>query len=279
MPTIRKLLRDGTEQLRQAGVDSASLDARLLLQYVLEMRHEELLRHHTQLVGKGKALDYKKLLLRRMEREPLACITGHKEFWSLEFRTTQDTLDPRPDSETLIETALRLCEPATILDVGTGTGCLLLTLLHEYSQARGTGVDISPAALRVAESNAKRLGLQERVHFLHSDWLAGVDGQFDLIISNPPYIPSSDIDGLEPEVRDYDPMGALDGGADGLDAYRALIPQAAARLALGGWLLLEIGQGQQGDVTNVVTDAGLEVREQVKDLAGIVRCIAASKRE
>lgn len=278
MPTIRKLLREGTQYLTEAKIEAAALDARLLLQHVLGIPHEALVRHHTQLVKKTATQEYKRLLERRAKHEPVACIMGRKEFWSLPFKTTKDTLDPRPDSETLIEAALKhASSPMHILDLGTGTGCLLLALLHEFSETRGIGVDCSQAALDVAQENAQRLRLIDRVSFVQGEWTQGISSTFDLVVSNPPYIPANDLAVLAADVREYDPLEALDGGGDGLNAYRTLIPQVPDLLVEDGLLLLEIGQGQEDAVCTLLEEAGLTVKEQVKDLAGIIRCIVAHK--
>ena len=300
MPTARALLKEGTARLREAGIASAPLDARLLLQVVLGESHEGLLRKSDQLLKKTQAQAYAAAIARRAAGEPVACITGRKEFWSMEFATGRHTLDPRPETETLVEAVL--CHPEaqpkdlkswiavgdpsaalqddmSILDLGTGTGCLLLALLSVFPQARGTGADISPEALEVARGNAARLGFAERAEFILSDWGQNITGNYDLIVSNPPYIPTAEIAGLAKEVREYDPHLALDGGADGLECYRkiiaSIIHHPSSILRPGGVLILEIGQGQEADASALLEAQGFTVKEQRKDLAGIVRCVVA----
>jgi release factor glutamine methyltransferase len=208
-------------------------------------------------------------------------ILGKREFWSMSFAVGPATLDPRPDSETLVAAVLaripdRHAEIA-LLDLGTGTGCLLLALLSELPQASGVGIDISAEARDTAAANAEALGLAGRAAFRLGDWARDISAQFDVIVSNPPYIESTSIDRLEPEVAQFDPRGALDGGADGLSAYRALIPQAAERLKAGGLLALEIGAGQGKAVRALAAQAALTDLGGARDLAGIERCLLFSR--
>src|SRR6266478_981225 len=206
-----------------------------------------------------------------------------RECWSARFSAA--TLVPRPDTETVVELALEMLRndgasrrPLRIADLGTGSGAILLALLSELPQARGFGTDISAEALQTAGANAARAGLADRATFVACDYATGLSGPFDLIVSNPPYIRAADIAGLAAEVRDYDPRAALDGGADGLDAYRALIPQAADLLAPGGTLVVEAGQGQSGPIQGLMTVAGLTLAGAPKaDLAGIQRAVAGRK--
>ena len=216
---------------------------------------------------------------RRAAREPVSHILGHRAFWRDEFEVTRDVLDPRPETETLVAAARDLVEPwrldpvdwdapegedgdcpdfeGTVLDLGTGSGCVLLSILRNHRYASGLGTDISEAALAVARRNADRLGLGERARFRRADWLDGIDGLFDLIVSNPPYIAQDEIAGLAPEVRDWEPRLALTPGGDGLDAYRVIAREAPARLAPGGWLLVEIGSTQGESVAALFRAAGL----------------------
>ena len=220
---------------------------------------------------------------RRVNGEPVARILGQKEFWGLPLKLSTATLVPRPDTETVVELALEIIRAAPpralrIADLGAGTGAILLALLHELPAALGVGTDISLEALRIARRNAADLGLASRAAFVACNYAAALAGPFDLIVSNPPYIRSADIAGLSPEVRDHDPRTALDGGVDGLDAYRALVPQAADRLAPGGALVVEGGKGQSGPIEALMTAAGLSVQDPVKtDLSGIFRAIAGLK--
>jgi release factor glutamine methyltransferase len=213
---------------------------------------------------------------RRLNREPIAKILGEKEFWSLPFKTTKDTLDPRPDSETLMEAVLA-CYPQKdqalrMLDLGTGTGCLILSLLHEYKMATGVAVDLSPEALVVAQENAQRLGLQARISFVQSSWLDNVNGKYDVIVSNPPYIPRSHEKTLEPELA-FDPQMALYGSdEDGLGAYRLLAHSLRPYLMPQGKIFLEFGQDQHLNVQQIFEGAGFRLQGWHKDLAGMRRC-------
>ena len=220
---------------------------------------------------------------RRMEHEPVARIFGVKEFWSLALHISPAVLVPRPETETVVEAALDFIvrgglrmASLRILDIGTGSGALLMALLSELPNARGTGTDISTPALGVARVNAERLGLAARCTFVTCDIADGLPGPFDLIVSNPPYIAHDDIATLAPDVRDYDPALALDGGSDGLDSYRAIALDARRLLAPGGRLIVELGAGQQPAVSKLFTNAGLTVGAARNDLAGIPRAISVS---
>ncbi|MCS3891166.1 release factor glutamine methyltransferase [Bradyrhizobium japonicum USDA 38] len=223
---------------------------------------------------------------RRLAHEPVARILGAREFWGLPFQLSEATLVPRPDTETVVELALEIFREATIsgprpriADIGTGSGAILLALLHELPDAFGVGTDLSLSALNTARSNAAALGLAGRSGFVACSYAAALRGPFDLIVSNPPYIPSGEIPKLSLDVREHDPHLALDGGNDGYDAYRALIPQAAERLAPGGALIVEAGQGQARDIETLMTAAALSVDRPPKaDLAGIPRAVSARKR-
>jgi release factor glutamine methyltransferase len=208
---------------------------------------------------------------RRLAREPVARILGEREFWGLRFKLSPATLVPRPDTETVVRAALASAEARQglrILDLGTGTGCLLVALLHERPGATGIGVDHSFEAVCTARRNAERNGVAARATFAVSDWGAAIEGRFDLIVSNPPYIPSGDIAGLAPEVRAHDPALALDGGEDGLAAYRAIFPEAGRLLAPGGALVVEFGKGQEGGLRAAARVAGLEIVSVEADLEG-----------
>ncbi|MDE3061084.1 MAG: peptide chain release factor N(5)-glutamine methyltransferase [Pseudomonadota bacterium] len=274
--SAKDALRQAVTQLQQARIESASLDARLLLQHVLGMAHEAWLGGDAPLDARQEA-EFRELIGKRAGRQPVSQLTGRREFWGLCFRVTGDTLDPRPDSETLIEAALEHAShrqaALKLLDLGTGTGCLLLSLLKELPQATGIGVDISGRALDVAGENAAALGMKERAGFVQSGWGENIEGPFDIVISNPPYIPAPVIPTLAPEVSRYEPMLALDGGADGLDAYRTILPQLPRLLAKSGVALFEIGIGQQKEVKNIAERCGLAVAGVREDLGGIPRCV------
>ena len=223
------------------------------------------------------------LLARRAAHEPVALITGMKEFWSLPFQVTSATLVPRPDSETLIEAVLEHCSdrqrPWRVLDLGCGSGCLLLSVLNELPNASGLGIDASDAALRVASANAVALGLADRAAFSWGDWGAGIAERFDLILSNPPYITKDDWENLDDDVRLFEPRTALVGGLDGLNPYRVIASQLGDLLAPGGMFFGEVGAGQAVEVSEILIEAGLIVAGLRRDLAGIERCLLATKLE
>lgn len=275
--TAQEALREGVAALQRARIESASLDARLLLEHALGIGREQLLFRMNDVLTGAQQSRYRELIAARAERRPVAQIVGRREFWGMEFKVTEDTLDPRPDSETLIEAVLeRLPQRGaklSILDLGAGTGCLLLALLKELPGARGLGVDASDAALAVAKENARNLGLDARAEFAPSRWFENVEGNFDVIISNPPYIPRGDIAALAPEVSRFEPKLALDGGNDGLDAYRAILAALPAFLASGGFAVLEIGMGQEKDVEKIAAVGGLRAAGMKNDLSGITRCL------
>jgi release factor glutamine methyltransferase len=264
-------------KLADAGIDGASTDARLLVQDATGLSREALLRRSRHRLNESEAARLAALAARRAGREPVSHVLGRREFWSLEFRITRDCLDPRPDSETIVEAALaRLdgrAQPLRLLDLGTGSGCLLLALLSELPQASGLGIDASEAALAVARENAERLGFSGRARFVAGNWGHGVGGTFDAIVANPPYVESGEIDTLAPEIAHYEPRLALDGGPDGLDAYRALLPDIAHLLAPAGFAAIEIGATQRAAVARLAETAGLVCADVRRDLAGHERCL------
>ncbi len=278
--SVARMLELAAARLRAAGVEGPRRDARLLLGAALGAGPELAIAHPERCLDGSERARFERLIARRAAREPVSRILGRRGFWSLEFKITPDTLDPRPDSETLVEAVLAQIDdraaPLSILDLGTGSGCLLLALLAELPAARGLGVDISAAALEVARENARFLGLSVRARFERRDWAMGLGGFWQAIVSNPPYIKESEIEGLAPEVAHYDPNLALTAGLDGLDAYRALLPQAARLLERGGILALEVGEGQQEAVEALLVATGLTPLCRNRDLAGIERCLVAS---
>jgi len=291
--TVESARRSLTTRFTSGGIDSAELDARLLIGAVLGLDLTGMIIAANRLLSPDESARLEDFVRRRLGGEPVARILGIKEFWGLPLKLSAETLVPRPDTETVVELALEMlrANPAAngprnlprnhswrIADLGTGSGAILLALLRELPDARGFGTDISAAALQVAQANAADLGLADRATFISCDYAAGLSGPFDLIVSNPPYVRSADIAGLAAEVRDHDPHRALDGGMDGFDAYRALIPQAARLLAPRGALVVESGQGQSGQIEDLMTAAGLTGESAPRvDLAGIPRAVAGRK--
>jgi release factor glutamine methyltransferase len=281
--TVDTARRALTARFKSAEIESAELDARLLVGAALNLDLTGIITAASRKLTPDESNRLEAFAARRVNGEPVARILGQKEFWGLPLKLSTATLVPRPDTETVVELALEIIRAAPpralrIADLGAGTGAILLALLHELPAALGVGTDISLEALRIARRNAADLGLASRAAFVACNYAAALAGPFDLIVSNPPYIRSADIAGLSPEVRDHDPRTALDGGVDGLDAYRALVPQAADRLTPGGALVVEGGKGQSGPIEALMTAAGLSVQDPVKtDLSGIFRAIAGLK--
>ena len=278
---IGTLVRAAASRLEAVGIAAPTREARLLLAHATGLGATRIMAYPEHAIDPAAASMFDRLVERRVRREPVSRILGTREFWSLDFIVTPDTLDPRPDSETIVEAALdRIPDKnsaLTIIDFGTGTGCLLLALLSERPRAFGVGVDRSAAAARVAADNARRLGCADRAQFLVGDWAQALAGPVDLIVANPPYIPAGEIAGLEPEVRAHDPLTALAGGVDGLDPYRLLAPAAARLLRPGGTIVFEVGQGQADAVADLATAAGLVLAEQRRDLGGIARAVVLGK--
>jgi len=280
--TARRTL---TAMLKSGGIESAELDARILAGAALGLDLTGLVTAAARPVIPAEAARLEDMARRRLAGEPVARILGLREFWGLPLQLTAATLVPRPDTETVVELSLEMLRAVPppdrrlrIADLGTGSGAILLALLSELPEADGVGTDISVGALRTASGNAADLGLTNRAAFVACDYASALSGPFDLVVSNPPYIRSSDIAELAIEVRDHDPRLALDGGADGLEAYRALIPQAATLLAPRGALVVEAGHGQSDDIQGLMTAAGLTRERPAKtDLAGIRRAVAGRK--
>jgi release factor glutamine methyltransferase len=281
--TLGDTVRAAQRALSEAGVEDAGREARLLVAAAAGVDTAQMIVHPEQQLSVDTQAKLQAMLARRCAREPLSRILGEREFYGRRFVLSPATLDPRPDSETLIEAALDIAaregwreRPIRILDIGTGTGCLLLTLLAELPLATGLGTDISAAALQTAASNAASLDVAERATFALADMFDDIDGRFDLIVSNPPYIASADIAGLSPEVRKYDPHAALDGGPDGLDFYRRII--AGLERVLCGWTILEVGAGQADAVALLLQQAFVKTRRAEVtrhcDLGGHTRCVA-----
>ena len=276
--TVERALAEAERALREAGVDRPRLDARLMLTAASGLGLERLVGAPRAELPKDAASRYRAMVSRRVARTPLAHILGRREFWSLDLLVTPDTLVPRPDSETVVEAAMTLLEDRLrgwrVLDLGTGTGCLLLAVLSELPNACGFGVDASEAALAVARANAERLGLATRAAFARGDWTAPRGETFDLVVANPPYIREGDIATLAPEISQHEPRLALSGGRDGLDAYRLIVSRLGGQIAAGGRGVFEVAAGQAAAVEQILVQAGFSPLFRRRDLAGNERAVA-----
>lgn len=270
--------------LREARIETPQLDARLLLCHAAGLTHEAYVAGLDDALAPDAAARFGTYVERRLAGELVSRIIGFREFYGRPFCIDQSTLDPRPDTETVIEAALAMvdCEaPLDILDLGTGSGCILVTLLAELPKVIGLGIDKSLPALEIARANAQILGVGDRANFVAGDWLEPIDGTFDLVVANPPYLSVADMAALSPEVRDHDPKAALDGGRDGLSAYRRIAPQLRKALRPGGFALFEVGQDQAQAVLRLLAESGLEVGEGQnlwRDLAGRPRVVGGRAR-
>jgi release factor glutamine methyltransferase len=279
--TLVQAWTSARDRLKAAGVDGPVIDARLLVEAAAEASRADIIADPQRVLTDEQATRLEDYVSRRAAREPVSHILGRRGFWKIMLRVTPDVLTPRPDTETLVELVLReLPENQTysVLDLGVGSGAILLSILAERPAGKGLGVDVSSEALAVARDNAASLGLARQVALLRGDWTAGLgDESFDIVVSNPPYIRSAEIDGLQPEVRDHEPRLALDGGADGLDAYRLLAPEMLRVLKPGGRLLVEIGHDQSAEVEALFRDAGAVSIATAKDLANRDRVVHGLK--
>ncbi|HEX5453004.1 MAG TPA: peptide chain release factor N(5)-glutamine methyltransferase [Stellaceae bacterium] len=277
--TIGSIVDEATATLSAVGLDEPRRRARRLVAAVLGLPPAEIFAYPERLVGAAAAIRGAEMLARLAKHEPLSRILGHREFWGLEFRLSADTLDPRPETETVVEAALaRLAgrtRPWRLLDLGTGSGCILLALLSELPQAEGIGIDIAAGAAATARTNAARLGLSGRAAFAVGDWGRPFAARFDVVIANPPYIASPEIAALPREVAAHDPRRALDGGPDGLAAHRVIAGQLPRLLRPGGFFAAEIGIGQEPAISRMLRQVGLAVEAPLPDLAGIPRCVVA----
>lgn len=268
------VMREAIARLAAAGIASATKDARALLAFATGISADRLTLHLPDELSESDVARFERALTARLARQPISQIIGQRLFWGRNFKVTSDTLDPRPETEILVNEALR--SPFTqLLDLGTGTGCILLSCLADMVQATGVGVDISDKAIAVAVENAHALGLEKRARFLRSDWFEAVPGRFDLIVSNPPYIAAHEMAGLAPDVRDWEPHMALSPGGDGLGAYRAIAKAAPARLTQGGRILLEIGPTQASEVAALLEAEGFQAIQAIRDFDGRDRVVAA----
>lgn len=278
-PTLASKTSKISAKLGAVGIENALLDARWLIGHALGLARADWLTQAGRTLTEAETQAIDRLVARRAAHEPVGRILGEREFWSLPFGLNEATLEPRPDSETLVEVTLKFLRDRItprILDLGTGSGCLLLSLLHELLTATGVGIDVTPRAVEQAQKNAERLGLASRAVFRTGNWLEGVTEKFDAILSNPPYIPAADIEGLMPEVRNHDPLLALDGGYDGLDVYRLLAPQIQQFLKPDGLVVFELGMGQADAVADLCRKAGLQHATKHRDLSGVERCVTAT---
>jgi release factor glutamine methyltransferase len=279
--TIDGSRRMWAKKFRDCGIESAELDARILVGHALALDHAALVTSGARILSPAQDRAIAALAQRRLAREPVARITGSKEFWSLQLAINEATLAPRPDTETVVEAALAAIDTRgarsrdwRVADLGTGCGAILLALLSELPKSFGVGSDIDPAALAIARGNARRLGV-DGAAFIACDMAGALHGPFDIVVSNPPYIPTGDLDVLPPEVRLFDPRVALDGGGDGLDCYRAIAAAAATLLAPRGLLVVELGAGQAEPVAGLFAAAGLAPLTVQPDLNGVPRALVA----
>jgi len=286
--TLSSLQHQARSRLKSAGIETAALDARVLLCHACGINETEVIAYPERIIDSERSARFFELVARRARRIPLAHILGVREFYGLEFFVNDQTLVPRPETELAVELAINCAkgiphqsEGLRFLDLGTGTGCILLSILHEVKDSSGIGIDINPKAVDLAKRNALKLALEARATFRCMDWGDDLEETFDIIVSNPPYILSGELEGLMPEVSRHEPIRALDGGMDGLDQYRKIIPQAEKLLNRQGVLIMEIGDGQATDVLGLLEqnrfqplDRDVPVR---LDLAGRERIITAVK--
>ena len=279
---VALVLAQVSDRLQSAGIDTHRVDARNLMSIATGIPANHFLIQSDQSLTDDELQALESFVQRRLLGEPVSRIRGSREFWGLSFQLSPDTLDPRPDSETIVSTVLAHCaqqdisKAYSILDLGTGTGCLLLSLLSELQNAVGVGVDISENAVRTAQSNARRLELSDRSTFVVGDWASSLKNPFDIVVCNPPYIRKGNIEILSPEVRDFDPNLALDGGTDGLDCFRSLIPGIVNLLSHYGILVFEIGYDQEQAVSALLGKSRFRGIQGHQDLAGHVRCLSFS---
>ena len=279
--SVDDLIIRGSRELAAGKIDKPRSEAGLLLRLATNLTREEVMVGGSRLVGRHLAQVYHAYISRRAGGEPVSRIRGHREFWSLEFEITPATLDPRPDSEILVDAVIRLMadrgiHSPNILDLGTGSGCLLIALLSELPEATGVGVDIDAAAISIARCNAVTINVDRRATFVVSDWGSAITGQFDVVFANPPYIPTDVIPELESTVRCFDPVLALDGGKDGLFCYRTIAGMLPKLIATGGLAAFEVGEGQSFEVMSILRAAGMQGITEWPDLSGIQRCVTGT---
>lgn len=277
---LLELYKDSTKKLEQEGILTSKLDVKILLSFLLDIDSKELIMYFNQHIDRKFINNFEQLLKRRLNREPIANIVNKKSFWSYDFFVNENVLTPRSDSEILVEAVLsnynNMNENLNILDLGTGSGCLILSLLKMYKNATGLAIDISDKALQVAKQNAKNLKV-ENIQFLKNNWNDNIEEKFDIIISNPPYIPTKEIKELEPEVNKFNPLLALDGGEDGLNCYRYLAKSLDKNLKENTKIFLEIGKNQEKDIEKIFNENGYKLLKIYKDLAEINRILCFKK--
>ena len=277
---LKELYTNSIKLLKDKGILTANLDVKVLLAFLLNIDNKEIINYLDNEISNEFLNNFQKLLSRRLNREPIANIIGKKAFWDYDFIVNENVLTPRPDSETLIEAVLENYknkeQKLNILDLGTGSGCLILTLLSIYQNSQGLAIDISDKALEIAKQNAKLLNIN-RIKFLKNNWNDNINEKFDIIISNPPYIPKKEIEDLEPEVNKYNPLLALDGGNDGLDCYKYLAENLQKNCKKDTKIFLEIGKNQEKDIIKIFQNNDFELIKMYKDINGIVRVLELKK--
>ena len=274
-----ELINLGTNELRRKKIDTSRLDSELLLSKILDKSREEILINLEQKICQKYLLKYKQLIQRRSQCEPIAYIVKEKEFWSKNFLVSSDTLIPRPETELIVEKLTKIFEEKkiSILDIGTGTGCILISLLSELKNSKGIGIDISKKALRIAEKNSEQHGMKNKIKFFHKSLDSKFYQKFDLIVSNPPYIKKSEIKNLKEDVRKFEPRIALDGGNDGLDLIKKVIYKSKYILKIKGMLALEIGNEQFNKVSKILKKNNFKIEHIIKDYKDNIRGIISTQ--
>ena len=277
---VLEVIKTGSELLKEKNISSHVLDTELLLSKSLNKSREELLVNLDQNINKRELTNFNKYLIRRSNKEPIAYLLGEKEFWSKKFFVNKDTLIPRPETELLVEKLVTIYKEKriTILDIGTGTGCIIASLLSELKNSSGTAVDISREAILVAKKNACKFKLSDRIRFLHKPFEELYGKKFDLIVSNPPYIKRMEIKNLSDDIKKFEPRMALDGGNDGLDLIKKVIYKSREILKINGTLALEIGDEQIKKVSKILIDNKFRIKCVIKDYENNVRCVLAEYR-
>ena len=275
-----EIINIGSNLLREKKIPSHILDSEILLSKTLNKSKEEILVNLNKNINEKEILLFKEYLKRRIKNEPIAYILEEKEFWSKKFKVSKDTLIPRPETELLVEKLLKIYrgKKISILDIGTGSGCIIISLISELNKSIGTGIDISKKAILIAKKNATKYNLSNKIKFLNKSFEDLVDKKYDLIVSNPPYIERKDIKNLSDDIKKFEPIMALDGGNDGLDVIKKVIYKSKYILKINGLLALEIGNEQIKKVSNILIDNKFRIKEVIKDFKNNVRCVLAQNR-